>query len=186
MAQNRTIGREAVADLTYKLRGDSKMPLKRRRFSLPGGPVNAGTIVKRRSFMTTHAIHTHHDSTLVAGQAVTLDALFADWTYVRIADSGGRHYLAPVGYCLFHGLSGSPRQDCALFVYITDPQLIASPLLARVAYDEYSIYVTPSKPRYGDVVHENRQFAVCGSRRHTLSHIQPILQTVLARNVWQQ
>ena len=129
----------------------------------------------RDSFMTTHAIHTHHDSTLVAGPAATLDALFADWTYVRVADCGGRHYPAPDGYYLFHGLPGSLRKDCALFVkphepvrlaaesclangvigafrcvrsahymkddllpvYVTDPQHIASPLLALVAYDEH-------------------------------------------------
>ena len=87
----------------------------------------------------------------------------------------GRRYPAPDGYYLFHGLPGSLRKDCALFVkphesvrlaaerrlangvigafrcvrsarymkddllpvYVTDPQHIASPLLALVSYDEH-------------------------------------------------
>lgn len=62
------------------------------------------------------ATHANYDRPLIAGPAATLDALFADWIFVRVADSAGRHYPAPDGYILFHGLPGSLRKDCALFV----------------------------------------------------------------------
>ena len=122
--------------------------------------------------MITHA---NIESPLVAGPTVKLESLFADWTYVQVATDHGRRYPAPDGYYLFHGLPGSLRQDCALFVkpheavrlaaearlangvigafrcvrsarfmkddllpvYVTDPQHIASPLLALVSYDEH-------------------------------------------------
>ena len=122
--------------------------------------------------MTTHA---NIESPLVAGPTVKLESLFADWTFVQVATDHGRRYPTPDGYYLFHGLPGSLRKDCALFVkpheavrlaaegrlangvigafrcvrsarfmkddllpvYVTDPQHIASPLLALVSYDEH-------------------------------------------------
>lgn len=112
---------------------------------------------------------------LIAGPTVKLESLFADWTYVEVATDHGRHYSAPDGYYLFHGLPGSLGTNRALFVkphesvrlaaeqrlangvigafrcvrsarfmkddllpvYVTDPQHIASPLLALVSYDEH-------------------------------------------------
>ena len=112
---------------------------------------------------------------LLAGTAASLEALFADWTFVAVADAGGRHYPAPPGHYLFCGLPGSLGRNRALFVrpheavrlaaearlangvigafrcvrsarymaddllpvYVTDPQRIASPLLALVPYAEH-------------------------------------------------
>ena len=62
------------------------------------------------------ADHANIGSPLVAGPTVTLESLFADWIYVQVATDHGRHYPAPDGYYLFHGLPGSLRKDCALFV----------------------------------------------------------------------
>ena len=62
------------------------------------------------------ADHANIGSPLVAGPTVKLESLFADWTYVPVATDHGRHYPAPDGYYLFHGLPGSLRKDCALFV----------------------------------------------------------------------
>ena len=121
---------------------------------------------------------------LVAGPTVKLESLFADWTYVPVATDHGRHYPAPDGFYLFHGLPGSLRKDCALFVkpheavrlaaesrlangvigafrcvrsaqfmkddllpvYVTDPQHIASPLLALVSYDEHERFEQLAQP----------------------------------------
>lgn len=121
------------------------------------------------------AEHANIENPLVSGSTATLESLFADWTFVRVDDSNGRHYPAPPGYYLFHGLPGSLRRDAALFVkpheavrlaaegrlangvigafrclrsarfmkddllpvYVTDPQHIASPLLALVSYGEH-------------------------------------------------
>jgi len=136
---------------------------------------------KRRSYMADHA---NIGSPLVAGPTVRLDSLFADWIYVPVANDYGRHYPAPDGYYLFHGLPGSLGKDCALFVrpheavrlaaesrlangvigsfrcvrsarfmkddllpvYVTDPQHIASPLLALVSYDEHQRFEGLSPP----------------------------------------
>ena len=130
------------------------------------------------------ANHANIESPIVAGPTVALDSLFADWTFVQVDDSNGRHYPAPPGYYLFHGLPGSLRGDAALFVkphepvrlaaegrlangvigafrcvrsarfmkddllpvYVTDPQHIASPLLALVSYGEHERF-EPSAPR---------------------------------------
>ena len=62
------------------------------------------------------AIHANLDSPLFAGTAASLEALFADWTFVAVEESGGRHYPAPAGYYLFCGLPGSLGPDRALFV----------------------------------------------------------------------
>jgi|GEM_PF-6919316 len=62
------------------------------------------------------ANHANIESPLVAGPTVTLDSLFADWTFVRVAEANGRHYPAPDGYYLFHGLPGTLGRDRALFV----------------------------------------------------------------------
>ena len=62
------------------------------------------------------ADHANIESPLVAGPTVKLESLFADWIYVQVATDHGRHYPAPDGYYLFHGLPGSLRKDCALFV----------------------------------------------------------------------
>ena len=62
------------------------------------------------------AIDANIESPLVAGPTVRLDSLFADWIYVPVANDHGRHYPAPGGYYLFHGLPGSLGKDCALFV----------------------------------------------------------------------
>ena len=62
------------------------------------------------------ANHANIESPLVAGPTVKLDSLFADWTFVRVAEANGRHYPAPDGYYLFHGLPGSLGRDRALFV----------------------------------------------------------------------
>lgn len=121
------------------------------------------------------ATHANHECPLVAGPTATLESLFADSIFVRVAEGNGRHYPAPAGYYLFHGLPGSLGKDCALFVqpheavrlaaenrlangvigafrcvrsayfmkdnllpvYVTDPQHIASPLLALVSYGEH-------------------------------------------------
>ena len=58
----------------------------------------------------------HIESPLVAGPTRSLESLFADWLYVPVDERNGRHYPAPDGYYLFHGLPGSLRKDCALFV----------------------------------------------------------------------
>ena len=131
--------------------------------------------------MTTQATS---ENPLVSGSTATLESLFAYWTFVQVDDSNGRHYPAPPGYYLFHGLPGSLRRDAALFVkpheavrlaaerrlangvigafrcvrsarfmkddllpvYVTDPQHIASPLLALVSYGEHERF-EPSAPR---------------------------------------
>ena len=56
------------------------------------------------------------ENPLVSGSTATLESLFADWTFVQVDDSNGRHYPAPAGYYLFCGLPGSLGKDCALFV----------------------------------------------------------------------
>ena len=122
--------------------------------------------------MTTHA---NHYRPLVPGPTTKLESLFADWIFICVADGNGRHYPAPNGYYLFHGLPGSLGKNSALFVkpheavrlaaeirlangvigafrcvrsahfmkefllpvYVTDPQHIASPLLALVSYGEH-------------------------------------------------
>ncbi len=72
------------------------------------------------------ADHANIGSPLVAGPTVTLESLFADWTYVPVSTDNGRHYPAPAGYYLFHGLPGSLRQDCALFVKPHQAVLLAA------------------------------------------------------------
>jgi hypothetical protein len=137
--------------------------------------------------MTTHA---NIESPLVAGPTVKLESLFADWIYVQVATNPGRHYPVPDGYYLFHGLPGSLRKDCALFVmpheavrlaaesrlangvigafrsvrsarfmkddllpvYVTDPQHIASPLLALVSYGEHERF-EPAAPAVTSMAH---------------------------------
>jgi hypothetical protein len=119
--------------------------------------------------------NTNTETLLVSDHIRDLTDLFADWTFVDVADEGGRHYPAPDGYYLLCGLPGSLRRNCALFVrphdavrqaaesrlangvigafrsvrsarymkdgllpvYVTDPQRIASPLLALVSYGEH-------------------------------------------------
>ena len=128
------------------------------------------------------ASHANIESPLVAGPTVKLESLFADWAFVQVDDSNGRHYQAPPGYYLFHGLPGSLSRDAALFVkpheavrlaaerrlangvigafrcvrsarfmkddllpvYVTDPQHIASPLLALVSYGEHERFEPPT------------------------------------------
>jgi hypothetical protein len=58
----------------------------------------------------------HIETPLVAGPTRSLESLFADWIYVPVANDHGRHYPAPEGYYLFHGLPGSLGKDCTLFV----------------------------------------------------------------------
>lgn len=53
---------------------------------------------------------------LISGPTLKLESLFAHWTYVEVATDPCRRYPAPDGYYLFHGLPGSLRTDCALFV----------------------------------------------------------------------
>ena len=129
------------------------------------------------------ADHANIESPLIAGPAATLEALFADWTFVSVDDHNGRRYPAPAGYYLFHGLPGSLGPDRALFVkpyeavrlaaeaslangvigafrcvrsdrymkddllpvFVTDPQRIASPLLALVPYPEHERFERSSR-----------------------------------------
>ena len=60
------------------------------------------------------------ENPLVSGSTATLESLFADWTFVQVDDSNGRHYPAPAGYYLFCGLPGSLGKDLSL-IHISEP-----------------------------------------------------------------